>query len=276
MVWLPGGTLLMGTPEAAIPDLMRTYAVSRRELFAAEAPQHVVTLAPFWIDRFPVTNAQFSAFIDDQPQWAPGRIAPALHNGAYLQHWEGSGVPPALADHPVVFVSWYAALAYARWAGKRLPTEAEWEYAARGGQAEAAFPWGDAPADPSRANYGASGIGATTPVGAYPPNPYGIYDLAGNVWEFCLDAWQADFSAHSSGANPIGGGEALAGDGYLAVTTRRVIRGGSWGGSPVNLRVAYRDSHPPAGAGAHVGFRCARPIGSASPPPTQLPPRAGG
>jgi formylglycine-generating enzyme len=257
MVWLAGGELQMGTAEAAIPELMRAYAVSRRELFAAEVPRHRVVLSPFWIDRSPVTNAQFQRFVAAQPQWSPEQIAPDRAGAAYLQHWAGGTCPPALADHPVVFVSWYAALAYARWAGKRLPTEAEWEYAARGGQHDAEFPWGSAPADPRRANYAASGIGTTTPVGTYPPNPYGLSDLAGNVWEFCLDAWQADFYATSPANDPRAGGEALDGDSYLAVTSRRVIRGGSWGGSPVNLRIAYRDSHPPAGAGNHVGFRCA-------------------
>jgi formylglycine-generating enzyme len=258
MVRLPGGEFAMGTPEAAIDRLMDTYGASHRELFVAETPQHQVSLSPFWINRHLVTNAQFKAFIDAQPQWAPDHIAPAFAGSSYLQHWSGNTPPPAQADHPVVFVSWYAAMAYARWAGKRLPTEAEWEYAARGGQVDVEFPWGSAPADPSRANYAASGIGATTPIGRYPPNPYGIYDLAGNVWEFCLDAWREDFFPVSPAHDPIAGDEALDGDAYLTVTSRRVIRGGSWGGAPLNLRVSYRDNHPPTGTGSHVGFRCAR------------------
>jgi formylglycine-generating enzyme required for sulfatase activity len=123
---------------------------------------------------------------------------------------------------------------------------------------DAEFPWGNAAVDPIRANYGDSGIGMTTPVGRYPPNGYGLYDLAGNVWEYCLDAWQEDFYTVSPVENPIAGDHWFTGDDYLQVTTRRVIRGGSWGGGAVNLRVAYRDSHPPSGAGDHVGFRCAK------------------
>lgn len=122
----------------------------------------------------------------------------------------------------------------------------------------AEFPWGNDLVDATRANYSASGIGMTTPVGRYPPNGYGLYDLAGNVWEYCLDEWQEDFYAISPLQNPIAGAGGFTNDYYRQVTTRRVIRGGSWGGAPVNLRVAYRDSHPPTGAGDHVGFRCVR------------------
>lgn len=103
--------------------------------------------------------------------------------------------------------------------------------------------------DSRRANCHASGIGTTTPVGHY---------LAGNVWEYCLDAWQKDFYVVSSMQNPVVGGSWFTEDDYLQVTTRRVIRGGSWGGAVVNLRVAYRDSHLPTNAGDHVGFRCVK------------------
>jgi formylglycine-generating enzyme required for sulfatase activity len=157
-----------------------------------------------------------------------------------------------------VFVTWYAATAYCRSQGKRLPTEAEWEFAARGGLTDSAFPWGNEAADASRANYGASKIGAATRVGSYPANGYGLYDMAGNVWEFLADEW-AKYPAESIlQTNPVAGGEVFdRGDSYMNVRSRRVIRGGSWGGSPINLRVTYRDSHPPEGAGDHVGFRCA-------------------
>ena len=249
----------MGTPRSAIAGLLQRHRVEHRDLFTPEVPRHPVDVDPFWVDPTPVTNAQFREFVVAQQQWLPCRVAARFHNGDYLKHWLGDEHPPHLADHPVVYVSWYAAVAYARWREKRLPTEAEWEFAARGGRADAEYPWGDAPADPGRANYGAGGIGATTPVGSYPPNAYGLYDLAGNVWEYCLDAWQSDFYAVSPVHDPVAGNPHFAPEDMGDASARRVIRGGSWGASPINLRVAYRDSHPAIGAGPHVGFRCVRP-----------------
>lgn len=258
MVACPGGTFPVGTPQSRLDHLQRTYQIAYRDLFTPEVPQHDVDLAPFAIDIHPVTNAQFHAFLIAQPAWQPYQIAPQLHNGDYLKHWHGLHYPAELANHPVVYICWYAAVAYAQWANKRLPTEAEWEYAARGGRVDPEFPWGTAPADPSRANYAASGRQLTTPIGSYPPNPYGLYDLAGNVWEYCLDEWDAQYYANSPRTNPVAGQGWLAQGDTRQVTSRRVIRGGSWGGDPVNLRVSYRDSHLPTGAGPHVGFRCAR------------------
>jgi formylglycine-generating enzyme required for sulfatase activity len=265
MMLLLGGPFLMGTSEDQLDHIQAIYDISYRDLFMPEVPQHSVDLAPFYFDLHPVTNRQFHTFLQAQPAWRPDQIAPHLHNGDYLKHWHGMWYPDHLANHPVVYVCWYAAVAYAYWVNKRLPTEAEWEFAARGGQNDAEFPWGSAPADPGRANYGQSGIQTTTPVETYPPNPYGLHDLAGNVWEYCADEWCADYYAVSPRANPIAGREWMERGDYTQVTTRRVIRGGSWGGDPVNLRVTYRDSHPPVGAGPHVGFRCARSaIGAAS------------
>jgi formylglycine-generating enzyme required for sulfatase activity len=259
MVLLPGGAFAMGTRTAEIPRLQARYGVRHAGLLTPEVPRHPVRLDPFYIDRYEVTNAQFRAFLVAQPAWRPDCILDRYHNGDYLKHWQGNDYPPGKARHPVVCVSWYAAMAYAHWAGKWLPTEAEWEYAARGGLSGAEFPWGDEPPDPDRANYAGSELGDTTPVGSYPANAYGLHDMAGNVWEYCLDEW--DERAYTEGPedNPVAGGSLYPGETYLGVTTRRVIRGGSWGGAPVNLRVAYRDSHPPDGAGPHVGFRCARP-----------------
>jgi len=257
MIHIPAAIFQMGTPTAELERLMQRYGIRHADLLAPETPRHAVHLSAFEIARYPVTNAEFAAFVQECPQWQPRRLSRRLHNGDYLKHWPDGRCPARFADHPVVYVTWHAALAYAHWAGRRLPTEAEWEYAARGGLPDAEFPWGDEPPDPSRANYAASGLGATCPVGSYPPNGFRLYDLAGNIWEFCLDRWQADYYAHSPTANPHAGDCWFAGDEYRYVTTRRVIRGGSWGGSPLNLRVAYRDSHPPDGCGPHVGFRCA-------------------
>jgi len=151
-----------------------------------------------------------------------------------------------------------------------LPTEAEWEHAARGG-ISGIFPWGDTTADPSLANFTASKLGTTTPVGKYPPNGYGLYDMAGNVWQFTADEW-APYPAKPSN-EPKVKKDAHAGEldlsyfrefKFLGVTTRRVIRGGSWGGAPINLWVEYRDSHPPDGSQPFVGFRCAKSVNQPS------------
>ncbi|HEV7891067.1 MAG TPA: formylglycine-generating enzyme family protein [Pyrinomonadaceae bacterium] len=258
-----GATFRMGTDASQSPSLMQAFGVKRAELFSSEAPRHAVTLSPFYIDRHEVTNALYKKFLDKNPRWRHGSIEPRQHNGNYLKHWHGDYYPEGKADHPVTNVSWYAAVAYCRWAGKRLPTEAEWEYAARGGLRDRTFPWGDEPADKTRANYAGSGVGGTTRVGSYPANGYGLFDMAGNVWEYTLDEWGTYPS--SPQVNPVAGGNLFLDETFLNVTTRRVIRGGSYGGAPVNLRTAYRDSHPPDGARDFVGFRCAKPAPSAKP-----------
>jgi formylglycine-generating enzyme required for sulfatase activity len=262
MVFIPGGTFVMGTNAATVPILQQRFNVRRRELFDAEIPAHPVTVAPFYMDKHEVTNEQFQAFFQAHPEWGPDRIPRQFHNGEYLKDWHGTAYPPGQARHPVVQVSWYAAVAYAHWAGKRLPTEAEWEHAARGGLSGKQFPWGDEDASPDRAKYGAGEAGGPAAVGTYPANGFGLYDMAGNVWEYCLDEWGPYLAGPH--VNPVGGGSLYEGDTFRAVTTRRVIRGGSWQGAPVNLRVAYRDSHPAEGAGPHVGFRCVRPAAPAS------------
>jgi formylglycine-generating enzyme required for sulfatase activity len=259
MVLIPGGLFDMGTDGSEILTLQQLFDVKRADIFSAEVPKHQVTLSHFYLDKHEVTNAEFKRFINANPEWRRDRIPAKLHNGNYLNHWNGEDYPQGKANHPVVNVSWYAAVAFCQWEAKRLPTEAEWEYAARGGLKNKMFPWGDEPADKSRANYGASGIGNTAAVGTYPGNGFGLFDMAGNVWEFLSDEWRPYPSAPQ--VNPVAGGNLYTDDSFYLVTTRRVIRGGSWGGAPVNLRVAYRDSHPPDGARDFVGFRCAQSVG---------------
>jgi formylglycine-generating enzyme required for sulfatase activity len=257
MVRIPGGTFLMGTDASVVAHLLTKFNMRRTEIFADEVPRHSVTIGPFYLDRYEVTNTRFKKFIDKHPQWQKAKIASNLQNGKYLQNWLGNDFPKGKENYPIVFVSWYAAVAYCQAQGKRLPTEAEWEFAARGGLSDKAFPWGDEPADKTRANYGASGFGAAVKVGSYRPNGYGLYDMAGNVWEYLADEWAKYPDAGAGLMEPIAGGDLFdRGDSYLNVKSRRVIRGGSWGGSPINLRVTYRDSHPVDGAGNHVGFRC--------------------
>ena len=257
MVRIPGATFRMGTDAAKVPEIAALFNISKHpDLIQAETPQHTVTLTSFYLDKYEVTNAEFREFIRSHPEWSPARIEKRFHNGNYLKDWSGDNFPNGKAGHPVVNVSWYAAVGYCQSLGKRLPTEAEWEFAARGGQKDKTFPWGDAPADKSRANYADSGIGGPTPVGTYAPNGYGLFDMAGNVWEFMADEW-GPYSDQPQ-TNPVGGGNLFQqGKSFHDVTARRVIRSGSFGGAPVNLRVTYRDSHPPDGAKEFVGFRCA-------------------
>ena len=260
MVLIKGATFEMGTDAADIPKLQELFKIKRAELFAEETPRHRIRLDSFYLDKTEVTNADFKRFLDKNSAWRKYKIAAEFHNGKFLQDWSGDDFPKEKANHPVVFVPWYAAVAYCRWRGKRLPTEAEWEYAARGGLSEKQFPWGDEMPDKRRANFGASEIGAAIAVGSYPANGYGLFDMAGNVWEFLADEWQKYPANIEIQVNPLAGGDFFYKDSYRQIKTRRVIRGGSYGGGSVNLRVAYRDSHLPENAGDHVGFRCAQNI----------------
>lgn len=246
MVLIRAGTFQMGSDA---PD-------ARRHL----KPAHTVHLDAFYIDIYPVTNAQFKKFVDANPAWSKDNIEDKFHWGGYLCHWTGTDYPPGKADHPVVWVSWYAALAYAEWTGKRLPTEAEWEYATRGGLTGKKYPWGDAEPTPDHANYGKN-VNDTTPVGTYPPNGYELYDMAGNVWEWCLDAYDEGFyfASHNS-RNPVAvsGGKPLTWllENFKHIQGWRVVRGGSWHGSDLYLRVAERAPEYPTAVVDFIGFRC--------------------
>ena len=221
-----------------------------------EHPVHPVHVDAFYIDKYEVTNAQYKKFVDANPQWQKGSILPKYHNGNYLKSWQGNNYPPGRENHPVVYVSWYAAMAYAKWKGKRLPTEAEWERAARGGLVGAKYSWGDE-IDPTMGNYGGE-LGDTQPVGSYPPNAYGLYDMTGNVMEWCLDAYDEGFYNHSPPRNPIAGGPLVdIVNNFLSVTNLRVVRSGCWYNVPLHVRVADRYGTTPDDASKGRGVRCA-------------------
>ncbi len=247
MVLIPEGDFVMGS-ENAIAD-------------NDEQPEHTVFIDAFFIDENEVTNAEFREFVIANPQWQKDQIDERFKDENYLSDWDRNNFPHDEDDHPVRYVSWYAAMAYAQWVDKRLPTEAEWEKAARGGLNGKKYPWGDLISE-RRANYGKL-IGHTTPVGEYPPNDYGVYDTSGNVWEWCLDAYQSDFYANSPRENPVAGAdnvEEIVND-FENVVTDRVLRGSGWNGNPEWLRSAnrYGDSPTYGGIGA-LGFRCAKDI----------------
>ena len=249
MVLIPAGAFKMGSDAA--------------EALPREQPVHTVHVDAFYMDKYEVTNLDYKRFVLANPQWQKSRIPASLHNGNYLKHWAGNNYPSGKQNHPVTYVSWYAAVAYAKWAGKRLPTEAEWEKAARGGKVGLKYPWGNTISS-ARANYG-SNVGDTTVVGKYSANGYGLYDMSGNVWEWCLDAYDADFYFSSPARNPLSDVNTIANiglilDDYTNIKLSRVLRGGSWFSSARNVRVAPRSNATPTSTLNRIGFRCARSV----------------
>ncbi|MGQ9632169.1 MAG: PEGA domain-containing protein [bacterium] len=212
MVWIPGGTFQMGDGD---PD---------------EKPVHTVTLDGFWMDTTEVTNAEFKKFVDE------ARYSPQ----------GGWKYDSGKANHPAVNVTWNDAVAYARWAGKRLPTEAEWEYAA-GGPEHTKWSLGDE-FDGSKYTWMDNQGNPTRPVASHPANGFGLYDMSGNVWEWCADWFSERYYANSPSANPKGPSSG----------TYRVLRGGSWYDFERSLRVACRLRYGPTRWIVNGGFRCAQ------------------
>lgn len=241
MVYIPAGEFLMGCSDLDA------------KAGADEKPQHTVYLDAFWIDRTEVTHAQFVQFLD-----ALGEHAGACseHDCAETQVEDKYShillqagryvVEPGFEDHPATQVSWYGAQAYCQWAGAKLPTEAEWEKAARGGDGRP-YPWGSERPDCKKAQYGDCG-GETVPVGSRVAgaSPYRVLDMAGNVWEWVADWYDPAYYSSSATQNPQGPTSGV----------RKVFRGGSWGYPPAFLRTADRARNRPTYAGFNVGFRC--------------------
>ena len=249
MVLIPAGEFEMGSDDA--------------DARVNEQPIHTVYVDAFYMDEHEVTNLDYKRFVLANPQWQKDRIPRSLHNGNYLKHWSGNNYPAGKANHPVTYVSWYSAMAYAAWAEKRLPTEAEWERAARGGRAGLKYPWGNTISSVN-ANYN-SPVGDTTVVKSYPANDYGLYDMAGNVWEWCLDAYDGDFYFSSPSRNPLSDVNTLSNldlvtSDFTNVKSSRVLRGGAWNIFARSVRVAGRNGNSPTSANDVYGFRCARAV----------------
>jgi formylglycine-generating enzyme len=299
MVFVPGGTFRMGSDRH----------------YPEEAPVHRVTVDGFWIDRTPVTNRAFRKFVEatgyvtfaeikPDPKDYPGALPHMLKAGSLvftppnhpvdlrnIANWwtfmfganwrrpygKGSSIR-RLDDHPVVHIAYRDAEAYAAWAGKELPAEAEWEYAARGGLDQAEFAWGGEFTPGGRRmantwqgafpheNLAADGYARTSPVKAFPPNGYGLFDMIGNVWEWTTDWYSSRHAADAPKAccipeNPRGGLEAGSYDPCQPniKIPRKVLKGGSHLCAPNycrRYRPAARHAQPVDTSTSHVGFRC--------------------
>jgi formylglycine-generating enzyme len=297
MVWIPGGAFMMGSNDH----------------YPEEAPVHPVTVDGFWIDKFQVTNAKFRKFVKETgyvtvaervpdpalyPGAKPEMLVPGsvvfrqprnrvdLRNhynwwdwmaGANWRHPEGPESSLQARDrHPVLHVAWEDIEAYAAWAGKAIPTEAEWEYAARGGVEGTPFAWGDelAPQGRMLANYwqgefpwqnlALDGFERTAPAGSFPPNGYGLFDMIGNAWDWTAD-WYLDHhvvqSSCCGATRPAGASRAESIDPNAAgaAIPRKVLKGGSFACAEnycQRYRPAARMHHPIDTGTNHVSFRC--------------------
>ena len=301
MIWIPGGIYKMGSDRH----------------YPEEGPAHSVEVDTFWIDETPVTNAKFAEFVAatgyitlaetaPNPADYPGILPEMIRAGSLVfrptagpvnlsdpgRWWEfcfeadwrhPQGPASSLAgcdDYPVVHIAYQDALAYAAWAGKTLPTEAEWEYAARGGLIDADYAWGNElnPARRLLANYwqgefpwqnlALDGFVGTSPVRSFPANGYGLYDMIGNVWEWTSDWFEARYPPAPQSPccvprNPRGGQESRSYDPCVPEVKigRRVLKGGSHLCAPnycQRYRPAARYPQPIDTSTSHVGFRCIR------------------
>jgi sulfatase modifying factor 1 len=309
MVWIPGGEFSMGTTDPT-PEIC-----GGPDTMDDARPVHRVYVDGFWMDATEVTNEQFARFVaatkyvtlaerkpraEDYPGVPADKLVPGsvvftppdhpvkLDNalvwwtyvpGADWRHPQGPGSDlNGLEKHPVVHVGYEDAEAFARWAGKRLPTEAEWEFAARGGHAGKRYTWGDELQPGGRwmanifegafphQNTGADGYARTAPVGHYDPNSYGLYDMAGNVWEWCSDWYRPDtyelqIKSARDGVvrNPVGPSKAESYDPQEPGQPKRVQRSGSFLCTDqycTRYMLGSRGKGAPDTGSNHLGFRC--------------------
>ncbi len=233
MVLIPEGPFPMGVPHGD------------RDGGRDEYPRHDVFVNNFYIDKFELTNGRYLEFVKATKHRIPQNPTNATRN-----LWEGDTITESLADRPVVNVDWADAQAYCQWAGKRLPTEAEWEKAAKG-TADRRFPWGNVEPTNKHLNFNQQWIGEKTlmPVGSYElgKSPFGVYDMAGNVWEWVNDWYDAKYYEKSPAKNPTG----------PETGTKRVLRGSGWQNETPTVRIFTRVDSDPTIRNESTGFRCA-------------------
>jgi sulfatase modifying factor 1 len=222
MILIPAGEFTMGKNSSGTTDWQ---------------PEHKVTVDAFYIDKCEVTNKQYYEFCK-------------ITSNPLPEFWGSSQFKCSLdyPDHPVIGVSFSDALKYSLWAGKRLPTEAEWEYAARGGLPNSNYPWGNQ-IDSTLVNFGKK-YKTTLKVGSFKPNGYGLFDMGGNVWEWTMDNYGADYYTNSPTQNPTGPNSGRF----------KVIRGGSWHSGAMCIQTYYRNGLPASWVDFAVGFRCVKDI----------------
>lgn len=247
MAFIPSGGFWMGRNQLWLVDELGWNERDRLD----DRPVHLVDIDAFYLDLYETTNEEYQRFVQ-----ATGHRKPL--------HWAAGKIPGGKERHPVYDISWDDADAYCKWIGKRLPTEAEWERAARGGLEKKLYPWGDqlsmsqkssasTPA-PQAQNVKAAHTGfpnGPTAVGSYPPSGFGLFDMTGNVWEWVSDWYERDYYSVSAGRNPQGPARGMY----------RIFRGGGWSDNDErNLMVHYRNYTDPSARVPTIGVRCAKSI----------------
>ncbi len=232
MVLIPAGEFMMGRAKETRDDKSGMRPLILRD----DRPYHAVEIDAFWMDATEVTHADYAKFVE-----ATGRTPP--------HHWVRGEMPETRAQQPIYNVDWHDAVAYCEWSGKRLPTEAEWEKAARGGLEGMEYPWGDEGPNSERARFNTpQGPGL---VGKLKSNDYGLHDMAGGVSEWCHDWFDRTYYEISPARNPRGPEEGLY----------RIIRGGAWSDAPKRLTVHFRNWVRPDQKTPNIGFRCVQAAG---------------
>lgn len=244
MVRVPGGAFKIGTSDALAQELTEQYQTTGGAL-KGEQPEQTIQLPDFWIDQNLVTNAEYKKFLDANPNQA----VPALDLDAVRPwNWDAGTrtFPAGRENYPVVLVTWDDAIAYCKWAGKRLPTEAEWEKAARGTDGRL-YPWGNA-WDETKTTVGKIGAKDASPVGQFPggASPYGAYDMVGNVWQWTSSLDQSYPYVATDGREDLKG------------AGKRITRGGMYAFGPGISRTNIRNAIDPQSRAISVGLRCAQ------------------